>query len=344
MQTYPAWSTTLLNPQTGTKRQAEQLSNTDIGVIRQEYNNRPRLFSLYALWLYAQNTGDWSYIQNNWSSINSFYNNNRTEATRYYSSLAGAIGYARLAQQKIPADQTAINTALADINTGLTNGRNYNQIATQTETIFQFQGGERWEYTRANTFMGFQFIDITPEIGRYMAGDLALKQTIIGTSSDDFYTLTPAESINHFWYMAQAPTWNTYYGEGSGNHPDARAMIFPLKVWVQNEPPTPLRKYIDVPDALIGDYYYMQNIARTIEAHGSQCWENIQTTSLECVDSTITPTIILGDVNGDGQVTSADVIETIRQFGKTPTATDLNNDNIVNILDTVIVLTHLNAI
>jgi hypothetical protein len=346
MQIYPLWNESYLPVNTGTLR------NPDIMSLSQRndypgYDNRPKMFAMYVLWLYANNTGDWNYINSNWTNITSFYSRNRGEVSKHYTSIAGAIGYLRMAQQKGTIDSSAVNTATSDINAGLTNGKNFNQFGINAEQAYQYRSGERWDYTR-KTYLGFQFIDITPEIGRYIMSDPTLKSAVLGTTNAGEYSIATGLRKFQFWYMAQSPIDNIYFGEGSALAPDTRAMIFPILAWVAKEPISKLRAYVDVPDSLLGDYYYMQNLARSIEAHGNECWENIQTTTAECQGSTfvtvtITPsstiTQIQGDANNDGKVDGIDYVVWLNNYDTNqtgPSKGDFNNDTKVDGIDYII--------
>lgn len=292
MSSYPIWSTTYLSPTTGASRQGDVLSSAERGAIPTEYTNRPKLFGLYALWLYAQNTGDWNYVSTNWNSIKTFYTNYKTETTKYYSSIAGAIGVARMAHQKPSPDSTTEAAALADVNTGMANGLNYDTFGTNATTAYQYNSGENWQYTLGGLYQGFQLLDITPEIGRYMAANTSLSSAITGSNSDPF-TVTQGQYKFPLWYMARGQANTVAYGEGDGVPPDVRAMMFPVEAWVKNTPVTNLRSFLDVPDALTGDYYWMQNVTRTIQASGTACWTDISTNVTTCngtPTSTPTPT------------------------------------------------------
>ena len=324
MTTYPVWSSTLLSPQTGTRRNPDELTSAELGSLPNSYSTRPKLFALYALWLYAKNTGDWQYIQNNWSSITSFYNSNRSEAGQQYTSVAGAIGMARLARGKPTPDTSMQNTATNDATSGLNAGFNFDTFATNSFNAYQFDGGEGMrDYQWNGMFLGFQFLDITPEIGKYFSENSSLKTAVLGTTTSEKYTLKRVEYRWPVWYMAQGPMGTTYFGEGSGVPPDAKGMVFPLKIWVQKESPQQLRVYLDVPDSLLGDYYYMQNLTRTIEAHGQECWFDIQTNQEICGP---TPSI-------SPQPSSAP--------SPSPSLTsDFNHDGVVNSLDGKLLLTN----
>lgn len=340
---YPVWSATLLDLQTGFKREPDELSSTERGNYSLAgYASRPKLFALYALWLYAHQTGDWTLIDNNWSSITSFYSSYRTETSSYYSSIAGAIGMARMAQHRNASSQ--LTTAVSDIATGLTNGKNYDTFGLNAENAYKGGLAGDWSgWTRSELFLGFHLLDITPEIGRYFRDNPTLVTSIIGSSRSNQYSLSKAEYFWPLWYMAQAPHWTRYYGEGSGTPPDAKAMIFPIKNWVQKEPASKLRTYLDVPDALVGDFYYMQNVVRTIEASGTECWEDVRTSAAECVSGgTITPTpmptatVKEGDANGDAVVDGIDYLiwrTNYNQLKTGPSFGDFNNSGKVDGVD-----------
>lgn len=297
---YPPWNAAYLSSTNGTKRQVDDLP---AGIFSSELQNRyddwgqytfrPKLFAMYALWLYAQNTGDWTTIQNNWTSIKNFYTysiasvsnrqevtGNNTSNTPLYSGIAGAIGAARMAQHQ--NDTSFRDTVLADLPTAFTNGKNFSQVALYAENKYIYGSGESWNYTKAGSYMGFQFLDISPEIGRYMVDNASLKDAVLGTTPQNGYDIKSGERKYPLWYMSQAPFDTIYFGEGSGTAPDLKAMIFPIHAWVLKDSKDQLRKYLDVPDAPIGDYYYMQNLVRTIEAHGSECWKDVRNPTASC--------------------------------------------------------------
>jgi hypothetical protein len=348
MQAYPLWSANYLDPSTGTRREPDELASNERGNMIGEYSNRPKLFAMYALWLYAQNTGDWDYINSNWNSIASFYNGKTNEVTQYYSSIAGAIGMARMAHA---TGHTSVrDQVVSSLTSGFNNGKNYNTFAKNAEDAYKWVG-DGWEnWTRSQVYLGFQFLDITPEIGRYFSDNASLKAAILGSNYYEEYSLARGEATFPLWYMAQPPAWTRYYGESASAPPDTRAMIFPLHAWVLKDSAETLRQYVDVPDALIGDYYYMQNLTRAIEAYGSACWEDITTAQDECSVSTIptptpgpSPTPVAGmpgDANGDGKANVLDFVIWLNHYDQA-TANgaadgDFNGDGTVDGLDYVI--------
>ncbi len=292
MQQYPLWSGNLLNANVGTRREPDQITDAERGAVPGGYANRPTLFSLYALWFYAQQTGDWAYIQQNWSAIVSFYNAHRGETTRFYQSIAGAIGMARMARQKSTVDTQMQNTALADVAAGLNAGLNYGQFSQNaTNAYIWSDNGIPW--TLGYFYQGFQLLNLAPEVARFINANAALKTAVLGNSTSDIHSLRQAEYLFPLWYMAQAPTFSRYFGEGSSQPPDIKAMVFPIKAWIQKLPAATLRLYVDVPDALIGDFYYLHGLVYTIQAHGQECWEDIRTTNNECVGIPTPPPLTL---------------------------------------------------
>ncbi|MBN2501165.1 MAG: hypothetical protein JXB38_10335 [Anaerolineales bacterium] len=350
MQTYPLWNGNLLDPNVGTRREPDEISASERGGLNGEYNNRPKLFAMYALWLYAENTGDWDYINNNWNSIVSFYNGKPGEVTDYYSSIAGAIGVARMAHE---TGHTSVRDQVVNnVVNGFNSGQNFNDFAKNAEDAYKWVGDGWDNWTRSQVFLGFQFLDITPEIGRYFSDNASLKADVLGSNAYlNEYSLVRGEAMFPLWYMAQPPAWTRYYGESASMPPDTRAMIFPLHAWVLDDSPEQLRIYVDVPDALIGDYYYMQNLVRAIEAYGSPCWEDVTTTQTECTASTLptptpgpspTPPVagVPGDGNGDGKVNLLDFVIWLEHYDEATSSGaaegDFNGDGTVDGLDYVI--------
>lgn len=333
MSTYPLWTATYLDPQVGTRREPNPLTAAERGSLKQEYNNRPKLFAMYALWLYAYNTGNWSYIESNWNSIKSFYTTYKSETGSFYSSIAGAIGVARMAEQKATKDTATRDSVITDINNGLNSGKNLSQFTANAENAFKWTGNG-WDWTKVDVAMGFHYLNITPEIGRYMYDDQTLRNAVLGTTSAPLYTLSYIERKFPTWFMAQSPSWNRYFGESTGIPLDTKAIVFPLKAWVQKQNSSQLTRYVDVPDALVGDYYFMQNLTRTIQSYGEECWQDVRSTG-SC--QTVTqPTFCPADINQSGFTDIEDYGIMVNNFFLMPpnyARADVNGDGLVDIGD-----------
>jgi hypothetical protein len=283
MQRYPLWSTQLIDPQAGTRRQPDRMTAVEFGSLPEGYDLHPRLFALYALWLYAHHTGDWAYIDANWDQITGFYDAQRSEIGQFYASIAGAIGMARLAHQQ--QDQAWVDQALRDIDNGLNQGRDLELFGLNAEMNARPGLNEDWDWRSEWLFMGFHYRNLTPEIARYMAATPQLRAQVRGETGSR-YAATEGERLYPLWWMAQAPIWSRYFDEGASVPVDAKAQLFPIRAWIYDDSPQQLRQYLDVPDALIGDYTYMQALVYTIAAHGTACWQDIRTGDQICSSGT----------------------------------------------------------
>lgn len=285
MQNYAPWdkdNVFLQNTGAGTRREPDILTADD---MKYRYSSRvTRLWHIYALWIYAQNTGDWETIENHWNEIKAFYNQHRAEALDSYSGIGGAIGMARLADH---FDDAVKNQAAADAEAGMTAGRNFTTFTDKAAERFWWGGKiDFWkDWICDYSYCGFVFTNLPRETARYINSEPALRSLVLGETIEGTslkYSLKFAEYIYPVWYIPQGPMWSRYYGEGSGIAPSIKNMLFPLHAWVLQDSADQLRKYVDTPDALLGDFYYIQNLVGAIEAYGETCWEDLQTEENEC--------------------------------------------------------------
>ncbi len=224
--------------------------------FRAQLNNWPpaaaNISSIYALWLWSKNTGDWSYAQNNWSAVQNLFNA-RKGSLRYYSDVAGVIGYYRLSIHfgKSSEATTAMQTAVS----ALTSGLNFNAYVTTANNDYKDPRGMTTGWS-APVFFG-----LTPEIGAYLADQ---------TGGQAQNLINSLESLNSsgngllWWYLTRA-----------GEHGEAGETDFlaPVTAWshflahayiLHNNQAT-LRKYLDRPWAP-GDLYSLQKIVAAIQA------------------------------------------------------------------------------
>ncbi len=183
------------------------------------------------------------------------------------------------------------NDAITLMNEGLDfDTFNSNAINAQT----------RWsdltEWNRGSYGIAYPLFYLTPEVARYMSSQINLRNTIDtyiyaepeiqpSGSGGGGYAVIPLSVtwLWPLWWMAQAPIGDGgYFGEGCAAGSEQRMMLFNYYAWVRNEPSATLRYYLDVPDALIGDLYYIQNLVTTIESYGQTCWEDTITGVSNC--------------------------------------------------------------
>lgn len=109
--------------------------------------------TLYGLWAYAEYSGDWTTIQNNWSRISTLYSSITSTPPKKYiagsglsvsalapnSELAGRIAYARMAKKMFnltgtSSYQTAYNNAVSSVNNRISIvGSNISNTITQNQ-------------------------------------------------------------------------------------------------------------------------------------------------------------------------------------------------------------------
>lgn len=150
-----------------------------------------------------------------------------------------------------------------------------------TEAVKLMQAGTSFETFRRNAHLAysgkpdwfrgsdgiaFALFYLTPEVARYINEQSDLKRAM------ERY-VDQAVAVWPFWWMAQAPVGDGgYFDEGSCAGPETRMMFFNYFAWVRQKPVKELRLLVDVPDALIGDCYYLQNLVTAIESLGQSRW------------------------------------------------------------------------
>lgn len=227
------------------------------------FGNRDQLkhvSTLYALWLYGNNTQEWDYITQNYDSLKQLYTETKADGKiDNYPELAGVIGFARIAQQ---LGQTSdYNDAVSFAEQGFQSGQNFDQfLATAqdrfpngllpghgyTTPIFLFN-----RQTGVNRFTVIA-THFNRDIGRFLQ-DHAAPQ-----AAD--YSTKIAQNIKLWWLTDVAMTW----GENAYATPEISWTNFMLQAYILNTPSWQLKKYLDAPTRK-GDLLYMQKLVAVIE-------------------------------------------------------------------------------
>lgn len=234
--------------------------------IRQNLNNWPppaaSPISLYAVWLWAKNTGNWTLVQNNWNALTALYNTRRDNLP-YYADFAGLIGYARMAQHLFgstsPTYTQAVNTTVSVLQAGrvITPYINYAKSIDQYWTPRDNQ--PEWGY-----FEGWYlpvFFGLTPEIGLYLreqTNGLAVAHVLSRQTGDGL----------RWWYITRAGI-HAEEGESSFVAPMAGWSHFLARAYILGDARTQLRRWLDRPWGR-GDLYSIQKIVATIQAVDDQ--------------------------------------------------------------------------
>jgi hypothetical protein len=230
--------------------------------FRSELNNWPpvgaNISAIYSVWLWAKNTDDWTYACNTWPQAKALFDEERG-AIRYYSEIAGLIGYARLAQAlkarncagASEADFAAgVNAAVGALASGQ-GTPNFNAFAARAATDYIEPRDETSGWS-VPVFFG-----MTPEIGQFLresTGGAAMRYLNFRQSGDGL----------RWWYLTRVGK-HAEAGESAYILPTAGWSHFLARAYVAGDSQADLRRYLDRPWA-VGDPYSMQKIVATIHA------------------------------------------------------------------------------
>ncbi len=226
---------------------------------------------LYSLWLYSDNTGDWSYVTTNYNALKSIYTNFKSQnnAIASYPELSGVLGFARIAQH---LGQTQdYNDAWALAQQGFTSGANFNQFRTNAGSRYPAGGGA---YT-AQVFM----FNRNP-IALHFDRDIGLLLRDHAASQVAAYTAEVNHNLPVWWLTGVAMS----HGENAYATPEISWTNFMLHAYVLDTPINQLVSYLDAPDRK-GDLLYIQKLVAVMEASDAP-----SSTPTPTPNGTLTPT------------------------------------------------------
>ncbi len=240
------------------------------------FQYRPTVQTLYGVWLYGHRTGDWALVQTYWNSIKSMYSS-RSGQGDLYGTMGAHIAMARMAQQF--NDTATRTTALGNLQTQLDAGLNFatiegNAIRDPTWSSPYASNPDMYD-SRMNgsTYRGWIFLNLSPEIGRYLAEENA--------------ALTAAVLARHAQGLTEFPAWwvckANYFcrdltgDEGTGLVPDFYGMLAPVERWVAGANASTLRGQVKSAPTGIGDCYWIEALVQAIEATGTLAWSDVRT-------------------------------------------------------------------
>ena len=216
------------------------------------------LNAMYALWLWSKNTGDWSYAQQHWAQAISLFNARRG-SMNYYADIAGAIGYARLAQHfGDGAAQTAgTQAAVAAMQAGLDfNARRVYARQQYPSPRDEDQPNPIYDNLLRQGWTMPVFYGLTPEVGLYLAEQLS------GQAQQHILSREQGDSLQ-WWYMTRAGL-HAEMGETSFIAPEAAWSHFLAQAFILGQPREKLTRWLDRPWAR-GDLYSIQKVVATIQ-------------------------------------------------------------------------------
>jgi hypothetical protein len=233
--------------------------------FRAQINNWPpvaaNIVAIYGLWLWSKNTNDYSYAQSHWAQIQSLFNA-RKSSLRYYADLSGIIGVYRLATDLASRDAgnsaayvAAANLALQTAVGFMTSATNFSTFLNRANTDFPDPRGDTTGWS-APVFYG-----LTPEVGAYLAGELAGQPQ---TYLQSLETLNNSGVGLLWWYITRVGA-HAEVGETSFLAPGTAWSHFLAHAYIVEDSPATLAGWLDRP-WVVGDLYSIQKIVATIQA------------------------------------------------------------------------------
>ncbi|MBI4100117.1 hypothetical protein HY439_00025, partial [Candidatus Microgenomates bacterium] len=207
--------------------------------------------ALYAVWLYSQNTGDWTYVNNNYTSLKSRYTSFKTGgAINSYPELAGVVGFARIAQHQ--GNTADYNDALAFAESGFAAGVNLDQFLATAKTNYP------------NTGMDFTtplFLFSKMPTAAFFNRDIGTFLKDKASTQASAYAAQITSNVPLAWLVGPS----LVQGEHAYATPEISWTYFMLRSYVLNDSAAVLKGYLDKPDRK-GDLFYIQKLVATIEA------------------------------------------------------------------------------
>jgi hypothetical protein len=231
---------------------------------------RSDLARLYVFWLWADVTGDWSRIEQNWEVLQKLIHHppNKMAEDCHNAYLAGLIAYCRMALQMHDeqAVEKGINTAQKAFRRRLEYEFAHTRggLITQVPVLRSIFG--RWRY-------------LTPEIGRLCSEYALQTHKNLMDVYVDYHRPT--------WYLA----WNVetmWRNECPFAFPTMSAEVFAARALILREPAEKLKRFIDIPWCK-ADLFYIQKLLFIIEAHGEVVWKKYKRDLPLTIASTVWP-------------------------------------------------------
>ena len=245
--------------------------NPGVGAVRSLYDPVPEnmiqtrddivrsdLARLYPFWLWADVTGDWNRIEQNWDFLRKLIDQppNKMEEDCRNAYLAGLVAYCRMAMWM--NDKEAVEKGMDTAQRAFRERLEYELAHTR--------GGLITQVPVLRTIFG-RWRHLTPEIGRLCAA----------------YAKKTHQNLMDVYVDHHRPTcylaWNVetmWRNESPFSFPTVAAELFTARALILREPAEKLKRFLDIPWCK-ADLFYTQKLVFTIEAHGEVLWQDINT-------------------------------------------------------------------
>ena len=243
---------------------------------------RPTIQTLYGAWLWAYRAGDFAEIKPYWNQIKTCYTAKLSQGD-IYSTMSAHVGMIRLAEAFHDAEmrQNAWLNLSNNLQMGLsfkgdptihTDEARMSQVEKNTLRMYlkNNNGGLYWQKQSGSIYRGMMFLNVCPEIGRYLAEnvrEVTLRRHAFGK------TRFP------LWWMIDAPYFQRDYtgDEGVGLvQPEMMGTLFPVEKWVVAADAATLAGYMASAPSCRGDCNWIECLVQTIEAYGKTRWNDVR--------------------------------------------------------------------
>lgn len=223
---------------------------------------KPVLGSLYGLWLYAYRTDDWEAIQSHYRDLSQFYLR-KADQGDLYGTMGAHIAMARIARHF--TDTAMSRFAISNAVSAFVTGTNFAAVEVATRKYWP----ERSEPRQRNlVYQGWMFLDLCPEVGRYLADQV--KDEVLKRHNEGL------KKYPLFW-LREAAYWSRWTGdEGLGIPTELMGMLVPVERWVAGVPPQVLARYTRSAPVCVGDCYWLETLVYAIEATGKTEWDAVE--------------------------------------------------------------------
>ncbi len=224
-------------------------------------NRKPTMGGFYGLWLYADRSGDWATLQAHYSRISGLYARKAAQCD-LYGTMGAHVAMARIARHF--NDQTMTTLAVSNAVSAFQAGTNFALVENAARKYWK----ERYDPRQTNlVYQGWMFLDICPEVGRYLADHVKTETLERHAQGLKQYPL--------FW-LREVPYWSRWTGdEGLGIPTELMGMIVPIERWVVNSTSATLAGYTRSAPICLGDCYWIETLILAIEATASGRWEEV---------------------------------------------------------------------
>jgi hypothetical protein len=224
--------------------------------------HKPIMGSFYGLWLYGDRSGDWETIRRHYPQIADLYRGKNGQCD-VYGTMAAHIAMSRIALRM--EDQNLSQEAAGNARAALAAGRNFAEIETRAKQYWK----ERYEQRQAGrNYQGWMFLEMSPEIGRFLAENV--KEDVLNRHE------SALRAYPLFW-LREAPYSTRWTGdEGVGIPTELMGMIVPIERWVAGAPAEKLAGYARSSPIGVGDCYWLEMLVNAIEATGKTQWQDVR--------------------------------------------------------------------